>query len=311
MAYCRVVPIADSILLQYTGQAAVTGRAAARRVLDDAASALSDARGRLRAAQWSLRYDAIRFASTRWGTPPWVCGFVVGSTAALIFDILLIVLGLASPLLLLIGVLAGYVIVGVLAWCLLDDETGESTANRPVVRLGRWKAAQSRRDRERANLYSAQERYAAAHRLFVNISAAEESAANRLLQVNFNAMTGPQFEQFVCEVCRNIGYEVEHTGQSGDQGIDLIAATPAGRVAIQAKCYSGSVGNAAIQEAYAGMKYYGCQGCVVITNSTFTRSARDLAGPTECILIDGSQIEALIRRKISLEPALAGATSRN
>ena len=45
------------------------------------------------------------------------------------------------------------------------------------------------------------------------------------------------------------------------------------KIVIQTKCYHNVVGNKAIQEAVAGMKYYDADKAMVITNSTFTRSA--------------------------------------
>jgi hypothetical protein len=39
---------------------------------------------------------------------------------------------------------------------------------------------------------------------------------------------------------------------------------------------------------------------MVITNSTFTHAAVDLAAKIGCVLIDGSQIEALIRGQIAV-----------
>jgi len=46
---------------------------------------------------------------------------------------------------------------------------------------------------------------------------------------------------------------------------------------IPTKCYTGSVSNSAVQEIVAGMKYYSCQRGVVVTNSTFTKAAIELA----------------------------------
>ena len=48
------------------------------------------------------------------------------------------------------------------------------------------------------------------------------------------------------------------------------------------------------------MSYYGCNHCVVITNSTFTAAAHQLAEKVRCILVDGSQIESLILGKVRL-----------
>ena len=50
--------------------------------------------------------------------------------------------------------------------------------------------------------------------------------------------------------------------------------------AIQCKNYAGAVGNAAVQEAYAGAEYYGCDVPAVVCPTMFTASARELAEST-------------------------------
>ncbi len=70
------------------------------------------------------------------------------------------------------------------------------------------------------------------------------------------------------------------------------------RIAIQAKGYDGSVGNKAVQEAYAGMSFYKCAECAAITNSQFTSGAEELATSVGCRLIDGSLIPSLIEGRI-------------
>lgn len=53
------------------------------------------------------------------------------------------------------------------------------------------------------------------------------------------------------------------------------------------------VGNNAVQEAFAGKSFYVCHVAVVMTNSTFTDSARQLASQLGVILWDGSFISEL------------------
>ncbi len=46
------------------------------------------------------------------------------------------------------------------------------------------------------------------------------------------------------------------------------------------------------------MTYHGCHRAVVVTNSTFTSGAIDLASRVGCQLIDGNQITALINGRV-------------
>lgn len=49
------------------------------------------------------------------------------------------------------------------------------------------------------------------------------------------------------------------------------------KIVVQCKCYSGKVGVAAVQQAYAAKRYYHASRAAVATNSTFTKQAKELA----------------------------------
>ena len=83
-----------------------------------------------------------------------------------------------------------------------------------------------------------------------------------------------------------MGYEAQVTKASGDQGIDVIAEKDGFKIGIQAKCYSGSVSNSAIQEAVAGLQYYNLDKTIVVTNSSYTASAIKLAEANGIVLWD-------------------------
>ena len=90
-------------------------------------------------------------------------------------------------------------------------------------------------------------------------------------------MNGFEFEDFIALLFRKLGYKTSITKSSGDQGIDVLAIRNNITLAIQAKCYSGIVGNHAIMEAVAGVKFYNADKCLVVTNSKFSKSAIELA----------------------------------
>lgn len=101
---------------------------------------------------------------------------------------------------------------------------------------------------------------------------------------DIDLMNGFEFEEFVSLLFRRMGYSTQMTQKSGDQGIDVIAVRNRVRIGIQAKCYSNSVGNAAIQEATAGKKFYDCDKVLVITNNYFTSAAIELADSNGVVL---------------------------
>lgn len=93
------------------------------------------------------------------------------------------------------------------------------------------------------------------------------------LAETIDAMTGLEFEYFLAKLFQKKGYQTRVTKGSGDFGIDVIADNGIVRIGIQAKCYSGNVGNDAVQQAAAGCLYYGLDRAMVITNSYFTVAA--------------------------------------
>ena len=92
-------------------------------------------------------------------------------------------------------------------------------------------------------------------------------------------MTGRQFEEFLARLFSRMSYrDITLTPTTNDQGGDLLCLTPSGaRAVIQAKRWKGSVGNRAVQELLGAMLNYGRTEGMVVTNSTFTKAARELA----------------------------------
>ncbi len=126
-----------------------------------------------------------------------------------------------------------------------------------------------------------------------------EHALRRLYERRWKEMRGDQFEGYLAEVFAALGYEVQQTGKSGDQGVDLIVQQNGKRIAIQAKGYVDSVSNAAVQQAFTGRTIHGCCTCAVITNSRFTTSAVDAATATGCVLVHEDNFEEFVFGRIT------------
>lgn len=98
-------------------------------------------------------------------------------------------------------------------------------------------------------------------------------------------MDGYQYEEKCAKFLEKNGFtNILVTKKSGDQGIDLIAYKSGEKYGIQCKYYSNPVGNKSVQEAYAGAAYYKCDIAAVITNTTFTKAAFELAKKIDVIL---------------------------
>lgn len=96
---------------------------------------------------------------------------------------------------------------------------------------------------------------------------------------------GIDFEYYCAGLLKSKGFtSVDVTQASGDQGIDVLAKKNGVTYAIQCKCYSGNVGNSAVQEAFAGKSFYKRDIAMVMTNAQFTDSAVELANSIGVIL---------------------------
>lgn len=128
-------------------------------------------------------------------------------------------------------------------------------------------------------------------------------------------MDGYKYEYRCSKFLKKRGFNrVRVTKGSGDQGIDIIAYKGRKKYGVQCKYYTYPVGNKAVQEAYSGAKFYDCDRSAVLTNSTFTKSARELAGKIGVDLWEHNQIPGTAARFwliryigiVSLILALAG-----
>ena len=108
---------------------------------------------------------------------------------------------------------------------------------------------------------------------------------------SIDAMDGHTFESYCADLLQRNGfYNVSVTQASGDFGIDVLAEKDNVTYAIQCKCYSGSVGNHAVQEAFSGARYYHRMVAVVMTNSRFTHAAVETAKQINVLLWDRDKI---------------------
>jgi restriction endonuclease Mrr len=114
-------------------------------------------------------------------------------------------------------------------------------------------------------------------------------------------MNGLDFEDVVANLFNSKGYNARVTSGSGDQGADVVAEKDFEKVVIQAKRYKGKVSNSAVQEVVASMKHYNADRGLVITNSEFTSSARELASSNEIELWNGGKLKEQIETYLNKE----------
>ena len=115
-----------------------------------------------------------------------------------------------------------------------------------------------------------------------------------------NLHSGQEFEEYLQRIFTRLGYDARLTDKAGgDQGADLILRKQGFTYVVQAKFYEKPVGNKAVQEVSAALRWYGASLGIVVTNSTYTKSARSLAVKNRVTLIDGDQLKSLVKMAYS------------
>lgn len=106
-----------------------------------------------------------------------------------------------------------------------------------------------------------------------------------------------EFELLLSEAFRRQGYTVEHTGETGpDGGIDQRLFKDGEQTLVQCKHWkSQQVGVKIIRELLGVMTSESAQHGIVVTSGSFTPDARDFATRNNIRLINGRNLERLIR----------------
>ena len=122
------------------------------------------------------------------------------------------------------------------------------------------------------------------------------SEANRTYADSYTlarVANGQEFEDYLARLFAALGYRVTPTGATGDHGVDLILTKNGVRTALQAKFYTGKVGNKAVQEVFSGMSIWGASDAVVVASSSFTPQAAEDAARLGVALVDGQELARL------------------
>jgi restriction system protein len=117
--------------------------------------------------------------------------------------------------------------------------------------------------------------------------------------VDVDEITGEEFESYCVSILNQNGWDARATQSTGDQGVDIVASINDITAVFQCKRYSQPVGNSAVQEIIAGKSFSRAQIAAVVTNSTFTKSARQLAEAANIYLLHYTELEEFSEMIIS------------
>jgi restriction system protein len=117
-------------------------------------------------------------------------------------------------------------------------------------------------------------------------------------------LTGEGFEEYLAFLFERLGYKVTMTPVQGDFGADLILEQEGEHTAVQAKCFSGTVGVNAVQQVVAAKGYYQCNRAMVVTNSYFSLQAQKLAKANHIVLWDRKKLTKVVLSLKKSEPQI-------
>lgn len=123
-----------------------------------------------------------------------------------------------------------------------------------------------------------------------------ERKEQKLRKANMNEiaqMTGETFEEYLKALLKKLGYSVQLTNSTGDFGADLILTKQGNKTVVQAKRYKDSVGIKAVQEVIGAKSYYSASDAWVITNSYYTKAAKELAEKANVRLLNRNDLVSM------------------
>jgi hypothetical protein len=121
-----------------------------------------------------------------------------------------------------------------------------------------------------------------------------------LLQRNWKSMGDAEWEDFVVEVLRTHGANVERGGRIGDQDANLVVDFGTHRLAVLTQGEGHSVHSGTIQHAIAARDRHHCDRCAVIINRRFTGAAQDFARRNGCAAIGAVEFPDFVLGKVEL-----------
>lgn len=132
------------------------------------------------------------------------------------------------------------------------------------------------------------------------------------MAIDFTTMDGYQFEDYISNLFRRLGFEVEATSYSNDGGVDLIATYTqpifSGKYIIQCKNWTGPVGQPEVRDLYGVVMDQRANKGILITPSDYTQQAYDFANGKNLELINGRILRGMLTA--DSEKDIAGAPLR-
>ncbi len=119
---------------------------------------------------------------------------------------------------------------------------------------------------------------------------AAERAERRKRREHWQSLRDIPFEQELATLYQNLGYQVQSTARSGDQGIDLILTKGSKSTIVQCKGQKNRATPAMVRELVGSRVDYGADRAVLACTAGFTQGAISFAKRNQISLISATEI---------------------
>ena len=110
------------------------------------------------------------------------------------------------------------------------------------------------------------------------------------------SLSGDEFERDMAALCRRLGYSVETTPASGDEGVDLVLRRKGKKIVVQCKSHQSPVGPAVVRELYGSMVAAKADKAVLACTGGFTSGVINFVRGKPIELISASGLVELAER---------------
>lgn len=108
-------------------------------------------------------------------------------------------------------------------------------------------------------------------------------------------LNGLAFEEYLCQLFAELGFEAKRTSASGDYGCDLVLRDGKKKIVVQAKQYVQPVGIEAVQQVHFAKTFYKAKEAWVVCTHDFTKAAVTSAKKCNVKLINGPMLNQYIK----------------
>ena len=123
-------------------------------------------------------------------------------------------------------------------------------------------------------------------------------SSDRELLNRIENLSHREFEEYIAELFRGLGFKAKTIGGPNDGGIDVIIEKDGKRAYVQCKLYKDKISVDRIRDFYGAIAHrFANAKCYFVTNNYFTLLAEEFARDKPIELIDGSKLIEYIKLK--------------